>query len=104
MTQPEKRDEALAILRSMAERTRVEYGCIACRIFRDVEEENSIMLEEIWKNEENLNRHLRSNEYRNVLLAMEMAVKQPEIRFETVSHSTGVETMEKVRMVRKKPA
>ena len=92
-----KREEAFAILRSMAERTRVESGCISCRIYRDAQEDHSIMLEEIWKNEEDLNRHLRSDEYRNVLLVMEMSVKQPEIRFEAISSVTGMETIEKAR-------
>ena len=95
---PEKRDDAIAILRSMAERTRVESGCISCRIYRDVQEQRTLMIEEIWKDEEDLNRHLRSNEYRNVLLVMEMAEKQPEIRFETISRVTGIETIEKARI------
>ena len=97
VTDAGKREEAFAILRSMAERTRVESGCIACRIYRDAQEEHSIMLEELWKDEEDLNRHLRSDEYRNVLLVMEMAVEQPEIRFETISRTNGIEIIEKAR-------
>jgi quinol monooxygenase YgiN len=98
VTGAEKREEAFEILRSMAERTRVESGCITCRIYRDTQEELSIMLEEIWKDEEDLNRrHLRSDEYRNVLLVMEMAVEQPEIRFETIARTNGIEIIEKAR-------
>ena len=92
-----KREEAFAILRSMAERTRVESGCISCRIYRDAQEDHSIMLDELWKNEEDLNRHLRSDEYRNVLLVMEMAMEQPEIRFETILRTNGIEIIEKAR-------
>jgi hypothetical protein len=55
------------------------------------------MLEEIWRFEEDLNRHLRSDEYRNLLLALELAVKRPEIAFNTISGSTGIETIEKAR-------
>jgi quinol monooxygenase YgiN len=84
----------------MAERTRAETGCITCRIYQDVQKEHAIMLEEIWKNEEDLNRHLRSDEYRNVLLVMEMASEQPEIRFETILSTKGIETIEKARMRR----
>jgi quinol monooxygenase YgiN len=97
VTDPEKQDEAFAILRSMAERTRVESGCIACRIYRDEQENRSLMFEEIWKNEEDLKRHIRSDEYRKVLLVMDMAVEIPEVRFETVSHVTGMETIEKAK-------
>jgi len=98
LTDPENRDDALAILCSMAERTRVEAGCITCRIYQDVQEDHSIMLDEIWKNEEDLNRHLRSDEYRNVLFVMEMSVKKPEIRFETIMSTSGMEIIEKARM------
>jgi len=38
-----------------------------------------------------------ADEYRKVLLVMEMALEPPEIKFETVSCSTGVETIEKAR-------
>ena len=81
----------------MAERIRAMSGCISCRIYQDAQENRSLMFEEIWKNEEDLNRHIRSDEYRNVLLVVEMAVEKPEIRFETVSHVTGMETIERAR-------
>jgi quinol monooxygenase YgiN len=93
----EKWEEALAILCPLAERTRVESGCIICRIYQDTQVKYSIMLEERWKDEEDLNRHLRSDEYRNVLLVMDMAVEQPEIRFETILRTSGIEIIEKAR-------
>jgi len=97
VTEQEKREDAFAILRSMAERTRVESGCLSCRVYRDAQENGSLMFEELWKNEEDLNRHIRSDEYRNILLVVEMAIEKPEVRFETVSHVTGMETIEKAR-------
>jgi quinol monooxygenase YgiN len=94
---PAKREETFAILRSMAERTKVKSGCIACRVYRDAQEDRSLMFEEIWRNEEDMKHHIRSDEYRNVLLVMETAVEKPEIRFEAVSQVTGMETIEKAR-------
>jgi quinol monooxygenase YgiN len=94
---PEKLDDAVAILRSMADQTRVKAGCVSCFIYRDVQDQRTIMVEELWKDESHLNRHLCSDEYRNVLLVMEMAVKQPEIRFETISRLSGIETIEHAR-------
>jgi hypothetical protein len=55
------------------------------------------MIEELWRTQEELERHLRSAEYRNVLLVVEMAHKEPEIRFSAFSHSTGIETIEMAR-------
>ncbi len=98
MTIPrKKRDEALKILRSMAAQSEVHSGCLGCHIYDDVQEDNVLMFEEMWRNEEDLAQHLRSKEYQNVLLVMEMALKHPEVRFNTVSISTGMETIEKAR-------
>jgi quinol monooxygenase YgiN len=94
---PKKRDEALRILRSVAEQCRVHSGSLGCHIYEDVQEDNVLMFEEMWRSEEDLERHLRSEEYRNLLLVMEMALKHPEVRFNTVSISTGIETIEKAR-------
>jgi len=91
------REDAFRILRSMAERTRALPGCLACRVYRDVQQGRALLFDQIWAREEELNRHIRSNEYRNVLLVMEMAVEKPEIRFETISSLTGLETIEKLR-------
>jgi hypothetical protein len=43
------------------------------------------------------NRHLRSHQYRELLLVMELAVAAPEVRFDAVSRSTGFETIEGAR-------
>ena len=70
---PQKCDEALKILRSMAEQCRNYLGCLSCRIYGDLQEKNVLMLEEVWRTQEDLNLHIRSDEYRNLLLVMEMA-------------------------------
>jgi hypothetical protein len=44
-----------------------------------------------------LRRHLRSETFRNVLLVVEMASEAPEIRFDRVSHSTGIGTIAQAR-------
>jgi len=94
---PKKHDEALRILRLVGDRCKDHSGCLGCNIYEDIQENNVIMFEEMWRSEEDLERHLRSGEYRNVLLVMEMALRQPEVRFNTVSTSTGIETIEKAR-------
>ena len=94
---PQRRVEALKILRSMAEQCRFDDGCLGWHIYGDLLENNVIMFEEIWSTEEDLEAHMRSEEYLNLLLVMEMALKQPEIRFDTISTSTGIETIEKAR-------
>ncbi len=92
-----KRNEALKILRTVAEQCKVHSGCLGSHIYEDVQEDNILMFEEMWRSEEDLAQHLRSERYHNVLLVMEMALKQPEIRFDTIVSSAGIETIEKAR-------
>ena len=94
---PQKRDETLTILRLVARQCAFDPSCLSCRIYGDLQENNVIMFEEVWKNEEDMGHHLRSDDCRILLLALEMALKQPEIRFDTISSSTGIETIEKAR-------
>jgi quinol monooxygenase YgiN len=92
-----KQSEALEILGSMTEQIQFEPGCMSCRLYRGVEDVRAIMLEELWMSHEDVQHHLRSDKYRKVLLVVEMAAEPPEIRFDTIAHSTGVETIEEAR-------
>ena len=94
----QKRGEALKILQSMVARNQARPGdCVFCRICEDALEDNVLQFEEMWRSEEELERHLRSDQYHKVLLVMEMALKHPEVRFDTVTNSRGIETIEKAR-------
>lgn len=62
-----------------------------------MQEKNALVLEELWKAEEDLNYSIRSEEYHNQLLVLEMGAKKPEIGFDNTLRSTGIETIEKAR-------
>jgi quinol monooxygenase YgiN len=92
-----KSGEVLGILRPVVDLCEADPGCLSCHICGDLRNKSSLLLIQLWNAEEDLDRHLRSNQYRNLLLAMELASKPPEIRFDTISSSTGIETIEKAR-------
>jgi quinol monooxygenase YgiN len=60
-------------------------------------EEAVLTFEDTWESEADLERHLRSPDYRQLLLVMELARVPPEVRFNRVSHSTGLETIQAAR-------
>jgi quinol monooxygenase YgiN len=93
----EKQSETLEILGSIAEQIQFEPGCISSRLYRGVEDARAILLEELWLDDEDLRHHLRSEKYRKILLVVEMAAEPPEIRFDSIAHSSGVETIEHAR-------
>jgi quinol monooxygenase YgiN len=93
----QKRQQALAILPPIIEMPRLDPGCIICRLYQGVRDEQTLLLEQRWASEEDLQRHLRSQRFHTILLVVEMASEVPEIRFDTVSHSDGIDVVEQVR-------
>lgn len=93
----EKQSEVLEILGSTIEQAQFEQGCISCRVYRDVDDSRAIMLEELWASDEDVQHHLQSDKYRKILLVVEMALEPPDIRFDTIVQSSGMETIEQAR-------
>jgi quinol monooxygenase YgiN len=94
---PEKHGEVSKILTRTSERTRVEHGCISCHFYSDLQDKRGVVLEEVWKTNDDLVHHLRSDDFRDVLLVVEIALEAPEILFSNVIPENGMETIEKVR-------
>ncbi len=94
---PQEGSRVLKTLKSMSRDTRFQPGCISSRIYRDENEEAVFMFEDVWRNQDDLDRYLRSEDYRRMLLVMEMADEPPEIKFQTISSQAGLEVVEKAR-------
>jgi quinol monooxygenase YgiN len=94
---PEKRNEVLRIFRSNTERNKALPGCLNSRLYEDLQVDNVILFEEMWSSEEEMEKHLQSDDYRKVLMTLEMALQRPEVRFMRVSSSNGIEVIEKAR-------
>lgn len=92
-----KQSEALEILGSVREEVRFEPGCISSRLYRGVDDARIVMMEDVWSDMEEMQRHFQSEAYRRVLLVIEMADKPPEICFDTVIRSSGMEYVMRAR-------
>ena len=92
-----KQSEALEILGAVSEQIRFEPNCIFSRLYRGVDDVRAIMIEDRWTSYEHVRQHLRSDAYQRILMVVEMAEEPPEIRFDTILESTGVETIENAR-------
>ena len=75
MIPPQKRNEALKILRSITDQCSDYHGCLSCHIYEDLQEKNILMFEQAWRADEDLDLHIRSDEYLNLLLVLEMALQ-----------------------------
>jgi quinol monooxygenase YgiN len=78
--------------------TRVQPGCHVCSMLTDVDDPSVLVLWEEWDTQENLDRHLRSSDYRLVIAAMELSQESPQINFNSVNVRCGIEVIEAVRL------
>ena len=92
-----KQSEALEILGNVCAQVQFEPSCVSSRLYRGVDEVRAIMIEELWESYQGILEHLQSDAYRRVLLVIEMAEEPPDIRFDTIANSTGVELIENAR-------
>jgi quinol monooxygenase YgiN len=96
-TSPEKSEEAMKVIVPTVGRTRVEPGCMNCDVYRSVRNESFLVLSERWDTMEHFEHHVRSDCYRDVLAWIDMSDRQPEIHFDVVSRSEGLELIENIR-------
>ena len=94
---PQRRAEVLEILRSVQGPVRAQPGCDGCHVYEEQGPEPAIVLVEMWTSPSALETHVRSEAYRRVLAAIELSGGPPDIRFDHVSATEGMEFIEKAR-------
>src|SRR5512141_2407929 len=96
IVRPERRRDLLKTMKGMLEPARVERGCLSYRLYADVEDRNAFVLVEEWATQKDLERHISQNSQRRLLALMDLLSEQPELRFNTVSHTAGMDLIENV--------
>ena len=96
IVRPERRSDLLEAMRGMLEPARVERGCLSYRLYEDIEDRNTFVLVEEWKTQKDLESHIRTDNQRQLLALMDLLSEQPQFRFNTVSHTAGLELIEDV--------
>jgi quinol monooxygenase YgiN len=84
-------------LRLLASPTRVEPGCLACRVWVEDSEEPTVRYVEEWATEDALRLHVRSERFTRLLEVLESAPVPPCIQFDFVSETRGLDYVAEVR-------
>lgn len=96
IVRPEKRSNFLETMRGMLEPARVERGCLSYCLYEDVENKNAFILLEEWATQEDVERHIRTDNQRRLLALMDILSEKPELWFNTVSQTAGMDLIENV--------
>jgi quinol monooxygenase YgiN len=75
----------------------VQPGCLRCDLYRDVENPGAITLVEEWESQAALDVRVRSEEYRTLLAAIELAHEHPVMHCDTVLRRAGLEVIAAAR-------
>jgi quinol monooxygenase YgiN len=70
---------------------------LASRLYQETTNPSAFHLQTHWKTEDELMQHLCSDEYKELLLLVELSVEPPSIEFHTVSETRGAELIHEVR-------
>ncbi len=97
MPPPQRRADVLEILRAAQGPLLAQPGCTACHVYEDHGDEPAVVLVEIWEFQSALEEHVRSDDYRRILEAIELSAEPPLVRFDHVSATEGMELIERLR-------
>jgi quinol monooxygenase YgiN len=85
-------------LRSLAMSTRLEQGCLGCRVWlEDDGDSRSVNYEESWATERDMRRRVRSDRFTSLLSLMEVSEESPDVHFEFVETMRGLDYIAEVR-------
>ena len=94
---PDRHAAVIEVLRAVQGSVRTQPGCAAFDILEELGPEAAIVLSERWETSAALEAHLHSESSRRIRGAVELAGGRPEIRFEHVAASEGLELIERLR-------
>jgi quinol monooxygenase YgiN len=99
MTAPSAREasELRDALQTLMVSTRLETGCLGCAVRQEERGEWTIRYEEEWETEADLRRRVRSDRFTAILSLMEASQRPPDIQFDFVTITRGLDYVAAVR-------
>jgi quinol monooxygenase YgiN len=99
---PDRHEQVLEILRSIQGPVLAQPGCVACHVYEE-HGLDAIALVERWESAAALKAHISSTAYKHILSAIELSCAPPEVCFDFVSASEGMEFIERSLSCRSLP-
>ena len=88
-TTPENRKEIMQTFRSLSNPIRSERGCKSCRIYREVGNDESLIVVQEWNNRNDWDAHLRSAEFEVMIGVMSLLQKPETVEFQVLDQVEG---------------
>jgi quinol monooxygenase YgiN len=90
-------DRAVRLLLSVRGSIHRKRGCRACEVGMEASDASLVHYREEWESEEFFHHHVQSEEFRRVLIAVDMCCEEPRIMVGNLSGQIGMAYLLKVR-------
>lgn len=94
---PKDVDHAVQLLLSVSGSIQAKRGCRICRVGIEAADGGLIHYSEEWESREAFHQNVRSEEFRRVLIAVDMAIEEPQIVVGNLSGQCGMAYLLKLR-------
>jgi quinol monooxygenase YgiN len=94
---PEQRPQMIQLLASIRGRIRANAECLACEIYEEAEAERAMLYLEQWTTNEAFSKHICSDLYRRILVAIELSSIAPELQFFNTAEQNGMALIHQLR-------
>lgn len=98
--QPRRTAELIHALRLQMSRTEAQPGCLQCRLSQDQQQPNIVFYQEDWDDWSEIEKHIRSDRFIQILELMELSTVTPELSFFDINETRGMEYVQKLRTAR----
>ena len=95
---PMNRAEIVKLIRPIIGPTEAHPGCLIFRLYSEMDDDDALLLLQEWRYQEDLDKFIRSRDFKRILAAMELASQTPEFCVNTVTSKSGWEFVEKLRL------
>ena len=76
---------------------------MGCQVYEEDGYEEAVLYLERWDSESGFQRQARSERYRQILEAVELSRRKPEIQFHQVTGTRGIDLLEELRIHNRGP-
>ena len=94
---PQDRTNAIRTIQSTIGPTKARQHCLTCSLYSHVDNDDELLLLQKWESDEALERYLTSPSYHTLIEGLELSYEEPIVEFHTVSGSTDLDYVEKIR-------
>ncbi len=97
VVKPNTRKEIIEAIHLFGAPISLASGCISYRTSQGTKNLNEITLTGEWATREDLDRHLKSEDFRKIMTLLDMSTSPPEIKLSEVSEQQGMEVIKTAR-------